>query len=367
MNLLRNRAALAYIFFEIVPALVMGISVFTFILMMAQVLRWTEFVLIHGVGIDVIMRIMLYLSVSFLPALFPMSTLFAVLLAYGRLSSDSEIVAFKSLGLNMIHIALPALVLGGLVSLASIETSYNLAPWGNRQFEVLVAKIGGAKATVSIREGTFSEGFFDKVVYANKVDSKTGLLHDVFIYDENIKTGDDPLTIIAREGLLVPEERPGATAMLLRLRDGNIHRKSDTHTKIKFDTYDVLLTDPIHQENRKKTPTSMSYQEIQSKLQEPDIAKEDVWKLKSESQKRTAIALACFVFAALGVGVGTTTNRRSAKSGGLILCLILIVAYWILYVSIESAARSGQVPAALVWLPNILFGSYAIWTFKKAW
>ncbi|MGE3759394.1 MAG: LptF/LptG family permease [Pseudobdellovibrionaceae bacterium] len=366
MSFIRNRAALFYILFEVAPALLMGLLVFTFILLMAQVLRWTEFVLIHGVGLEVIAKIVLYMTISFLPALFPMSLLFAVLLAYGRMSSDSEIVAFKSLGLNMIHLSLPALLLGAMVSWLSIETSYRLAPWGNRQFEVLVAKIGSTKATVTIREGTFSEGFFKMVVYANKVDAKDGKLKDVFIYDEN-KKGGDPVTIIAKEGELIPEDRPGAQAMLLRLKDGDIHKKTDTHTKIKFETYDIFLTDPIHEENRKITPPSMSYSEIQEKLKTPDLKEEDKWKLETEAHKRTAIAIACFVFAALGVGLGTITNKRSAKSGGLIMCLILIVIYWVLYVAIESAARGGQVPALAVWLPNILFAMYALYSLKKAW
>ena len=103
-----------------------------------------------------------------------MSLLFAVLLTYGRLSSDSEIVAFRAVGLSMGSIVVPALILGILVGALSLQTSFHLAPWGNRQFEVLFTKRGATKVGVTLKEGTFAEGFFDLVVYANKVDSKLG-------------------------------------------------------------------------------------------------------------------------------------------------------------------------------------------------
>src|SRR5690606_28280616 len=99
------------------PAFLLGIFVFVGILLMFQALRLTEFVLVHGVSAGTIFSIMLYLSVSFLPVILPMSLLFSVLLTYSRLSNDSEIVAFKSLGLSMIQLAAPAVVLAVVATL----------------------------------------------------------------------------------------------------------------------------------------------------------------------------------------------------------------------------------------------------------
>src|SRR5690606_3851030 len=114
----------------------------------------------------------------------PMSLLFSVLMTYARLSSDSEIIAMRSVGLSMYTLTMPAIILGVLLALVSAHTSFQIGPWGNRQFELLITKLANSKVTATLREGTFSEGFFDLVVYADEIDSKTGHMSKVFIYNE---------------------------------------------------------------------------------------------------------------------------------------------------------------------------------------
>lgn len=359
------RKATQYIFFELVPSLILGILVFIFILLMAQALRYTEFVLIHGVGLDVIGKIMGFLSISFLPALLPMSLLFAILLTYGRLSNDSEIVALKASGVSMLSISIPAIFMGVVVSIVSAQTSFYLAPWGNRQFEILVTDIGQRKTSIVIREGTFSEGFFDKVVYAKKVNPETNELTDVFIYDET--QGDSPISIIARRGHIIQDDsRPNS--ILIRLFDGEIHRKAEAHTKIKFETYDIQMADPVSKEVREKSGPSLTIEEIQYILKNADLADEQIRSLQSEFHKRWALSLVCIIFALIGVALGTNTNRRNQKSNSIVQCLLVVVSYWIFYVTFEGLGRSGQLPVILAaWIPNFVFLVFAIFKMKQIW
>jgi len=358
---------LRYVLGEMIPTFFIGVFVFVFILLMFQALRLTEFVLIHGVKVSTVGLMMAYMSMSFLPVLFPMSLLFTVLLTYGRLSSDSEIVAFRAIGLNMSSIIFPAIVLSALIGLLSLQTSFHIAPWGNRQFELLVSKAGSTKPGVALKEGTFLEGFFDLVVYANKVDSKAGRLKQVFIYDErNVK---NPLTIIAQEGRLVQDpHKPGLSASL-QLINGSVHRTAEgSHTKIDFATYDFFLSSPATENIKNKSTKSMTIDELQDKLTVPGLQTEERLKLETEIHVRTAIAFACILFALIGVGLGTVTNRRNVKSGGTVVCLALIITYYIIYVASEGAARKGQLPPWIaMWLANALFSVAAAWSLRRAW
>lgn len=366
------RKATQYIFSEMIPSLVIGVLVFVSILLMTQALRLTDFVLIHGVSLMLVLKMMGYMAISFLPALLPMALLFSVIMTYNRFSQDSEIVAFKSSGMSMWSIAWPAFLLSGLVAFMSAQTSFQLAPWGNRQFEVLISQLSQSKAGITLREGTFSEGFFDLVVYANKVDSNTGLLEKVFIYDERDESS--PLTIIARNGQLVQNpERPGQQ-ILLRLENGDIHRKGESHTKIRFEKFDIKLWDQVSYDIREKSAQSMSLDEISEKVQLLKTSEPNEKNLKeyrlflSEYHKRWALSIVCLIFGALGVALGTVTNKRSQKSSGFVLSLLVIIVYWIIYVSLEGAARSGKAPVALaLWTPNILFLGFALYRLKKMW
>lgn len=367
--MLRARLLIRYVLAEMIPTFFLGVVVFVFILLMFQALRLTEFVLIHGVKLTTVLQMMGFLSTSFLPILFPMSLVFTVILTYGRLSADSEIVALRAAGLSMASIATPAFLMSILVAILSLQTSFHIAPWGNRQFEVLVTKLGSMKPGVTIKEGTFSEGFFDLVVYANKVDNKAGILSDVFIYDE--RNGQSPITVIAKEGRLVQDpDQPGHSASL-KLIDGSMHRTNEgRHTKIDFSTYFIHLFDPVTESNGAASPPSMTISELREKLNDTklELPKEKRLEMETEFHKRIAIGLACLVFGAIGVGLGTVTNRRNVKSGGAVVSIGMIVTYWILYVSSESLARGGHVvPWLAMWMTNVLFSVGGFFLLRRIW
>jgi lipopolysaccharide export system permease protein len=269
----------------------------------------------------------------------------------------------------MASIATPAVLLSVLVCILSLQTSFHIAPWGNRQFEILVTKLGSMKPGVTIKEGTFSEGFFDLVVYANKVDNKLGVLSDVFIYDE--RDPASPITVIAKQGRIVRDEATPGHAASLKLIDGTIHRTSGSrHTQINFSENELQLFDPINESAASKSPQSMTISEVQTalKLPDADLAKDKRIELETEFHKRIAIGLACLVFGLIGVAMGTVTNRRNAKAGGAVVSIGIIVTYWILYVSSESLARSGQLPPWFaMWLANFLFGIAGFFLMKRIW
>jgi lipopolysaccharide export system permease protein len=356
-----------YVLGEMIPTFFLGVFVFVFILLMFQILRLTEFVLVHGVKLSSVGLMMAYMSTSFLPILFPMSLLLAVLLTYSRLSADSEITAFRAIGISMMSIITPAIILGTAVCVLSLQTSFHLAPWGNRQFELLITQLGALKPGVSLREGTFADGFFDLVVYANKVDANTGRLSQVFIYDERQQP---PMTIISNEGTIaIDQDQPGHRA-LLQLSNGSIHRSSaGRHTKIAFSGYQVFLSNPVTESLRgEKSTPSLSIDELREKKNDGKLKTEERLELETEYYRRSAMAVACLLFALIGVGLGTVSNRRNVRSGSTVICIGLIVTYWIVYVVTEGAARQGKIPPLIaMWIPNAVFMAAAGLSLRRAW
>lgn len=364
--MLKNKRVFFYLISEILPSFVLGVLVFISILLMFQSLRLTDLIISHGVKGSLVLKMMGYMSISFLPMLFPMSLLFAILMTYNRLSNDSEVIAFKSVGVNNFTLIFPALFFAFIIAFISSQTSYYLAPWGNRQFEVLINKLGNTKAAASIKEGTFSEGFFELVIYANKVDSKTGALVDLFIYDE--RNPNAPLTIIAPTGEIIPDQSHPGHSVLLRLFKGQIHRKAETHTIINFDLHEVLLNDPIRLEERQKSVSSLTLSELTFLRNDNKTNDKDRKNFTIEFHKRSALATACIVFCLIGIGFGIVTNRRSGKSSGFILSVGFIILYWVLYIGFESLVRSSVLPIPIgIWMPNILLSLFGIYSLKKIW
>lgn len=314
------------------------------------------------------------MSVQFLPMILPMSLLFASLFTYNRLSNDSELVAMKASGLSIVHIGMPSILLGLIVFITALYTSFYVGPWGSKQFDLLVQKIGQTKASANIREGSFSEGFFDMVVYANKVETKNGVLGDLFIYDE--RNPNNPLTIVAKLGQIIKDTDAPDKFTMLRLIDGQIHKNQlGSYTIVHFDTYDINLAATIHSNDDDFNPNIYNYDQLTDQISayktknSSDLKeKETLTSLQREYHKRWALSFSCLIFAILGIGFGAITNRRNNKSNGVVLSLGVIVSYWIIYIVFDSAVKSGRLPAHIgLWAPNILFMAIAFFRLRKVW
>jgi len=338
---------------------------------MFQSFRLTEYVIINGASLQTVLNILAFLAISFLPVILPMSLLFAVLITYGRLSSDSEIVAFKSLGLTILHLTLPAIILGLFVTVISYQTAYYIAPWGNRKMEILIHQISQQKPESIIKGGVFSEGFFDMVIYANYVEPKTNKMNHVFIYDE--RNSKSPMTIIAKEGEIIQQTNMAGQKAFLRLFNGDIHRtQNEVYTKISFKTFDITLFDPIKQTEKGKTPLSYNLNDLKDVLfidkgKREKLEPKFIRKLEIEYHRRSALAFTCLIFAVVGVGLGTTTNKRSGKGSGFVLSIIVVISFWLIYAAMESLATSQKIPIPFaMWVANFLFGTLGIYKIYMA-
>src|SRR5262249_9442842 len=75
---------------------------------------------------------------STLPYTIPATTLFAACVVYGRLSADNEVLAIKSSGVNVLHVVKPGLVLGLVMSLATLGLYYRIIPYTHRLLRDMV-------------------------------------------------------------------------------------------------------------------------------------------------------------------------------------------------------------------------------------
>ena len=96
------------------------VRTFTFVLLIARLLRLIELVVNRGVPATNILRIFAYIVPAFLEVTVPMAMLLAIIVAFGRLSADSEMVAFRSSGLSLYQLITPVAI---FVTLATIATA----------------------------------------------------------------------------------------------------------------------------------------------------------------------------------------------------------------------------------------------------
>src|SRR5262245_9267620 len=127
-----------YVFLQILAPFAAGLALFTFILLIARIMKLVEMVVNRGVPVLEILRVFSYILPAFLELTVPMALLLACLLACGRLSADSEITALKAAGLSLYQIATPIAAFACVIFVLSIFLSLYARPWGNAALKTAI-------------------------------------------------------------------------------------------------------------------------------------------------------------------------------------------------------------------------------------
>ena len=356
-----------YILKEILPIFFVGLTVFTIILLMDKILKLIELIVNRGGSLSNILMLFVFISPSFLIITIPIAVLLGTLLTFGRLSSDSEITAFKASGTSLYQLFFPVSVFALVAFLITGFLVFYGLPWGNRGFKATLFLIAQSKADIEIKERVFNDMFSGLVIYVDRVPIQRNRMEGILIYDDREKGMSN--TIIAKEGFLINNRE--SQEIILRLNHGDIHRyepRVQTFQKIKFDTYDLKLelSKALLALGRKLKEFEMSIDEIKEKIENLKKQGKDTTSQKVELYKRYAIPFTCIVFALIGVPLGIQP-RRSGRSYGFILSILILLVYYISVIAFEFFALNKTIPPYLAGsAPTFLFGCLGIYLLVKA-
>ena len=342
---------------------VINLVFFTFIFLMAEMLKITDLIVNYGVGIFTILMMLVYSTPYFLVYVIPMSVMMAVLLSFMRLSGDNEIIALKTSGISVYRL-LPPVILFCLVGclLTAFMTVYG-QPWGRSAVKELTFKIVSSSLAVGLKERTFNDSFKDVMFYVNEIDLKDRTLIDVFIEDKRAKNVVS--TVIAPKGKLYSES--DGLVYQLRLYDGIINQvsvKNRSAHSLKFETYDIRLDLKKNVTNAKekgKSRKEMSLNELRHYLKHTSSKNDRYYKALMELHKKFSISIACFTLGILAVSLGIQ-SRSSKKSYGLVLGLVFFLVYYLLLSFGLVFGETGAYPPAIgMWVPNYIMGGLGLY------
>ncbi|MBJ6727066.1 LPS export ABC transporter permease LptF [Geomesophilobacter sediminis] len=351
-----------YIFREIPPPFLIGMATFTFMLLMGRFLKLAEMVVEKGVPLSDVLRMVAYLLPSFWLYTIPMALLLATLLAFGRLSGDSEVTAMKSCGISLYGMLPPPIVFALICCVLCSWITIYAVPWGNLAFKKLIIEVAQNKAGVVLKERVFNDAFPGLVIYTEKFDPKRQTMEGVIINDE--RNPKDPSTIFAKGGALVAD--PGERSIEFHLKDGSIHRSSgkEGYRLVEFQGYDLRVSLAQEDKQAEKSESEMTLDE----LRHPPKGRsaKDVMSMRLEYYSRLALPFSCFVFTLLAMPLGIQ-NRRSGKAAGFSVSIGVLLLYYIALSGFKTMGERGVIsPALACWAPNIVFLVLGAYLFRKA-
>jgi lipopolysaccharide export system permease protein len=353
-----------YIFREILAPFVLGVAAFTFILLIARILKLVELVINRGVPVVDTIKLFSYLLPFFLEVTVPTAMLLAVLMALGRLSADSEIIALRASGISLPQIARPVAAFVMLAWAMTTLLSLYVRPWGQAAMRRTMYEVAKNRATAGLTSDVFNDDFEKLVIYVDDIDPATNLMRRVVIAD-----GRSPgarSTLFAREGRLVPNE--GERKLVLRLYNGSMHtfgRADTSYHKTDFAEYDVRLDLSALQDGaqRETDASELTFSELRAAIVVKRAAGENAGEELLELHRKFSIPFACVVFGFLGTALGIQPVR-AVRSRGFALSLATTFCYYLFLTGGETLAKNGTVHAATaLWLPNVVFGAAGVYMF----
>ena len=352
----------AYIFKEIPPPFLVGMGTFTFVLLMGRFLKLAEMVVEKGVPLSEVIWMVVYLLPSFWLYTIPMALLLAILLAFGRLSGDSEVTAMKSCGISLYGLLPPPLAFSLLACAACLGVTVYGVPWGNSSFKKLLIEVAQASAGVVVKEKVFNDAFPGMVIYAESFNQKGQSMAGVIIHDE--RDPREPATIFAKSGALLSD--PQAHSIEFHLKDGSIHRTADGggYRMVDFQEYNLRVSLEKPGAVQEKGESEMTLSELIHPPPRRFDAKE-LLSMELEFHSRVALPFSCFVFTLLAMPLGIQ-NRRSGKAAGFSLSIGILLLYYIALSAFKTLGEKAILPPWLsCWSPNLVFLALAVYLFYK--
>jgi LPS export ABC transporter permease LptF/LPS export ABC transporter permease LptG len=366
LSLARPRILDRYIVREMITPTSLGLLVFTFILLIDQIPRLLAILVARSADLWTIVRVFLNLLPSILAVTVPMAFLLGVLLAFGRLASDSEIVALRAVGVSPLRLLGPVLLLSAGAFLLTLYINAVALPAANQAHRELVFNLVVTKARTVVKPRTFTDELLPgrMMLYVSDIDAQTSDWRNLLVYDN--RKPNEPRLILARSGrLVIQKERH---SVRLELADGTEHSfvtiSPRDYRQSRFVTlgFDLPFEEFFPKVPLSKGDREMSLGELRAEIDkrraEGQQARE--WgRFAVEWHKKFAIPTACFVFGLLGLGL-SLGSKKEARSAAFALSIAVIFIYYILIRLGEQAGDTGMLsPFLAMWGANIVLGAAA--------
>lgn len=359
-----------YILAQILGPLALGFLVYTFILLLQFLFSSAEMIIQRGLPASTVGRLLLLVLPSSVVLTIPMSLLFAILIAVGRLAADSELVALRSCGISLMTLYRPILFLSALLCALNVYLMVSVLPHGNFALQQLNLEILTQSVSQQVQPRVFHEQWDGKVLYVFEVPPGQNRWKGVFLAQS--LPGDQQEIIIADWG----EVRVDADGerLVLRLENAVTHRvdvrKPDSYNISQQQVLETVLEDQFTTRRKAKISASKSLREmdlgeLRERAADPDVSPEMRNLARVQIHKSFSIPVACLVFGLVALPLGFN-NRRGGKTSGFALSIAVILIYWVLLTNGEEAARYGKLqPWVAMWAPNVLLGAAGLFLLLR--
>ena len=350
-----------YVFTQLLFTTLLVTLTVTCAVWLTQSLRFIELIVNHGLSISSYLYMTMLLLPSFLAMLLPIGFFAAMLFVYNRLTTDSELIVMRAVGLGPRQLARPALILAILVVLVDYLFTLVFMPMSYRAFRDIETDSRGGYAGVVLKEGAFNTVSDGMTVYV-RTRGPQGELLGILIHDTR-----DPkkvVTIMAERGVLA-QTAEGPRIILV---DGNrqtLDLSNDNFSILYFDRYSADLgrvgASDQQEATRWRQPRERYLNELLFPANTP-MDRANYKQLITEGHMRLTSSLYALAFALIALAALLPGDYNRRGQGRRIIAAVLIM----ILLESGSVFWNGFVARHIALIPMI-YANVLVPTAAAAW
>jgi lipopolysaccharide export system permease protein len=358
-----------YIFKEIVLLTAAVIGVLTFLLLSVKVVQVVQMIMYTDLPMWITVKFVLLALPLTLTITIPAGLLAGVMIAFGRMSSDRELLALKASGIGLAPIVAPVVIMAFLLSGVDFWLIATVVPECQKESngmkheivtnnplalfspEMVIDKIPGWKIYFTRKEGNqLDDVILWRLDDTNRLVSSIRADHAVIDLD----LSNQQLVMNLLNGR--EEEYP---------HDGDAMK---VHPGGRGEQMAEAVSLNSFYEKMQRKLAWMTLPEIEDVILAMQTAPtgEQASPYLTELQSRFSFAITTFTFIVVGIPLAIQTQRRET-SIGIIIALGIVFLYYLLgQVGRGLKGQAGLYPELIIWAPNIIFQAVGFYLFYRA-
>lgn len=356
-----------YIFSAIGIATGLGVTLLSLVLVLGNVFKeMLDLLINHNFPVSIVFAFMAFLLPFSMTFTIPWGFLTALLLVFGRLSADNELIAMRAMGISFTKIFRPVLWSACFLALLCLWINLEVAPRAEQAMMEDLYKVATSNPISFFQSDEVTDQFPDRRVYVGKREGET--LKNLLVFE--LEGNHLSKVVFAKEGRLAVDKENAR--LLLKLQDARFEERdvnspndfSKIHQGImmKSGVFPMSLKQLFQQKMRGRHLNSYRLFELLAELKE-DTPQH--LQLLVELNKRFSIAFAAIAFALIAVPLGITAHRKETSAGFALSIVVAFGYFFFIIIADTFRANPNAYPVFLIWLPNILFTGLGISLFMK--
>jgi lipopolysaccharide export system permease protein len=379
-----------YLTRQVLAALAMTVTVFTFVLLLGNVLKEILALLVNGQATLGLVAQALGLLIPFvLVFALPMGMLTATLLVFGRFSADQELTAVRASGISLVALITPVLLLSVGLSCVSAMVNLQVAPQCRVAYKNLFMRLGLERASSFIVENQFMDEFPGYVVYVRKKNGPD--LQEVSIYklgadgklEQSLQAESARISahVASNQVVLVLYKLHSYDLVNLRTDSFEVYPLTLEYKPPPAPTLSTNLSDmtftqlwqKLHDLERLSVQTKPMERASATELREQKrllsvMTADLTMPVRVQIHRQVAFSFGCIGFTLIGIPLGIRAHRRETSAGVAMALILALIYYSFIIVGQSLESRPEFAPHLILWLPNFIFqavGAVLLWRANR--